>query len=302
MDTDRFNKIALIAAVALAVTGYYLLEQYRVQFEAEASGGRKVQVLMVTRNLQSGTRITRDMLGVRAIPRAFIDERHIQASRLQAVIGVRTSSNLKATESLLWSDLDGSDRRAKSLANMIGVGKRAVTIPATGESIFGGLLQPGDRVDALLTGNGERGDTGTIPLAQNLLVLAVGAKTDAEAAQEGQRGGRAGGGGTVTLAATLEQTQELTLARQFGTISLVLRNPDDVRVVQSVPRVNAATLLGAQRRRRREVAGDGRVEALERALRIALEKPADEKETATAPAPVPQPSVTSPQRTGGVAP
>jgi pilus assembly protein CpaB len=271
MSQSGIHRIALVAALLMAGAGYYLLQEYKVRFEAEATGGNKVQVLMVTRNLDTDTRISREMLGVRAIPRAYVDERHIPASQLRAVIGARTSSQLKATESLLWSDLDGNERRARSLANMVGAGKRAITIAASGESVFGGLLQPGDRVDALLTRETGVQGAGTLPLAQNLLVLAVGSRTDNRPAGPAKPDNRAAPRpssiGTVTLAVSLEQAQELTLARQFGTISLVLRNPDDVRVVRNLAPVNSATLLrrtGADRRDR------NKDDLFEKALREAL--------------------------------
>jgi Flp pilus assembly protein CpaB len=107
---------------------------------------------------------------------------------------------------------------------------------------FQGLLRPGDRVDVLLTA-GDKGSGSTATLLQNLLVLSVGsniARVDDDAAKGGGRGGG------VTVSATLEQAQVLAQAEQRGRLTLVLRNSDDVTVVEGLPETTGANLFAAK--------------------------------------------------------
>ena len=51
----------------------------------------------------------------------------------------------------------------------------------------------------------------------------------------------------VTVSASLAQTQTLALAQRRGQISLVLRNPDDIQIVEGAPAQTSRRLLEAIR-------------------------------------------------------
>jgi pilus assembly protein CpaB len=187
------------------------------------------------------------MIGIRNLPSSYIEERHIQAADAQRIIGVRVSMGVKANESLLWTDLATTAQQRRDLSGLVRNGMRAVTVRADLTSNFGGLLRPGDRVDALLTTT--RGDTRenvTIPLLQNVLVLAVGADTGAQELpgrrEERQRFNE------VTVSTTVEQAQILTFAQQAGTLTLILRNPDDIAILEELPETTSADIMDVQRR------------------------------------------------------
>src|SRR5205823_4569768 len=85
---------------------------------------------------------------------------------------------------VLWTDLATNSDARRDLSSLVRAPMRAVTIRADATSTFGGLIRPGDRVDVLTTmarGNAE-GDRLTLPLLQNVLVLAAGRDTGGEAA------------------------------------------------------------------------------------------------------------------------
>ena len=75
------NRRALLIALAAALLGGACLFLYMRRFEAETSGGPKIKVLMAARDIPFGTALTREMLGVRQLPQAYVEQRHI---RLQA--------------------------------------------------------------------------------------------------------------------------------------------------------------------------------------------------------------------------
>jgi pilus assembly protein CpaB len=120
---------------------------------------------------------------------------------------------------------------------------RAVTIHADPASSFGGLLRPGDRVDVLLTV--ERADQRTTSsILQNVLVLATGRDTG------GPRTGEEGAAprvSQITLAVNPDQSQVLALAESQGTLTLALRNPEDITIIEGQASKTTRDLLPAPR-------------------------------------------------------
>lgn len=246
------NVKALIAAVVAAVIGLYMLWVYKQRFEAEATGGRKVGVLIVTRDMPIGSKITPDRLAIRDLPEAYLEPRHIRATDAQRIVGVRVRTRLEANESLMWSDLATSGGEARDLAGLVRPGMRAISIKANATSSFDGLLRPGDRVDVILTTEREgTNERITYTLEQNLLVLASGRDVGGEdGTGPNRRGSRLA---TVTLAATLEQAQVLAFGIDRGSMTLVLRNPDDIATVEGLPETTVGSIMepAAKKRLRR---------------------------------------------------
>lgn len=245
------NRTALLASVVVAVVGVLLFGLYMQRFEDEVRGGEPVQVLMATSDLPLGEPLVRASLGVRDLPQAYVEDRHIRASDLNRVLGVKVSTSLRANQSLLWTDLSTTSQERRDLSNLLREGMRALTVRTGSTSAFGGLLRPGDRVDVLLTAQRPGGtEQVTVPLLQNNLVLAVGADTggpDADHEDQGRRGR------DVTLAVTMEQAALLTHAEERGDLQLVLRNPDDVAILEELPETTANDLMEAERRAIRQV-------------------------------------------------
>ncbi len=110
----------------------------------------------------------------------------------------------------------------------IPVGQRGIAIKVDPVSLAGGFILPGMRVDILSTM--RRGDEpSSMILLQNMLVLAIDAeplRTDGKTTMLGQ---------TVTLAATPEECQKLTLGQQQGELRLTLRSTDDKQLVTVSP-------------------------------------------------------------------
>jgi len=247
------NKKALVIAAVAALIGLGMLWLYMQRFEDQASGGPPVAILMATQDVPLGAAITESMIGIRNLPATYIEERHIRASDAQRIIGVRVSMGVKANESLLWTDLATTAQQRRDLSGLVRNGMRAITIEARVTSGFGGLLRPGDRVDALLTTardqTNPRGDRVTIPLLQNVLVLAVGKDTGGEDQGEGRRG-RERRYNEVTLSVTVEQAQILTFAGEQGSLTLILRNPEDIAILDGLPETTRDDLLEPAKRAR----------------------------------------------------
>jgi pilus assembly protein CpaB len=126
------------------------------------------------------------------------------------------------------------------LAPIIPVGMRGVTVRVTDVAGVAGFVLPGLRVDVLVTGRPPSSDsTVTTTCLQNMLVLSAG-----QTIQPDGRG-QAINTPTVTLLATPEQAETLTLAGSQGSIQLVLRNGSD-QTIEKTPGSGLAELFGGR--------------------------------------------------------
>jgi pilus assembly protein CpaB len=236
------NRKALLASLFIAAVGVVLMVMYRERYEEQTAGGDQVAVLMAAQDIPLGTVVSEKMLTVRSKREAYVESRHVRAADVSRVIGVRVSMEVKAGESILWSDLAVETGERRDLSALVRSGMRAITIQTDETATFGGLLRPGDHIDVFLTAaRGTGRDTrATVPLLQNALVLAVGRDTG-DIAEGLQR--RPGSDSQVTLGVTLAQAQALTLAEDRGRLTLALRNPDDTALDADHPQTTVASVL-----------------------------------------------------------
>lgn len=243
------NRTAILAAAAVAMLGFVLLAIYVRQFQLEATGGSPVKLLAVRRDVQIGEPLTDHVLVAHALPEAYVEDRHVRASDLARVLGVRVSVKLRASQTLLWTDLTTATREQVTLSSRIPKGMRAMTIARTESAAFVGLLRPGDRVDVLLTREKPAAEPRvvTVPLLQNLLVLSVGESI--RASHNDDLSGRKDG---VNLLLTMEQAGLLAQAQRDGVLRLVLRNGNDLEISESLGETDDTDVLEQEKRARHQ--------------------------------------------------
>ncbi|QQR90966.1 MAG: Flp pilus assembly protein CpaB [Myxococcales bacterium] len=234
------NNRAIWFAVLGALLGTAALMIYKKRFEEETSGGEPIPVIFATEDIPMGTAVTESMLATRKLPENYVEDRHIKVDQASRIIGVRTRATLKANESVLWSDLATTSESSRDLSGLVAQGMRAITIPTNSASTFGGLLRPGDRVDVLFHDSGLKDST--VPLLQNILILAAGSNMG----QSGSSSSRAFN--QVTLGVNLQQAQVLAHAKVKGELTLILRNPDDIKVLRNLPETSNDDLNDASKR------------------------------------------------------
>jgi pilus assembly protein CpaB len=105
---------------------------------------------------------------------------------------------------------------------------RAVTVRVNDVAGVAGFVLPGMHVDVLVTGQPSQ-DAGTMTntALQNMVVLSAGKELQADAH------GNAMPTPTVTLMATPEEAELLTLANNEGQIQLILRNSSDQAITET---------------------------------------------------------------------
>lgn len=241
------NMKALFVALALGLLGTSLLVLYMRRFEAEMSGGERIELLTVVKPIERGTKVTEEMLSRRAVPAAYVEDRAVKAVERTKVLGLETSTALSPQQTLMWTDL-AITTEDRDLSTLVQPGKRGVTVRAsTGADDNKGnaLIRPGDYVDVIVTMNPELiTDTqkAAVVLLQKVLVLAVGQKT--QAIKNGESGGNEGNADRqLTLSLTLPEAQLLALALDKGRLSVAVRNARDPATQDDIPDIKASALL-----------------------------------------------------------
>lgn len=202
------------ATFVLGCAGFHL---YTTKFEEAVRGGKSHTVLLVTQDLKPGDTFTASNLGVTDVPADYLDSRRVRAAEKENLLGVRVAENLKAGDSLLWSDIDDGAAH-KHLAALVAPGRRAYSLKGDANPL-GRLLKVADHVDVLLEKSGK-----TETLLQHVLVLAVGGQLERK---DDLLGGKSIGDSGVTLSVSSEEAAELFSAEREGKLRIVLRNPED---------------------------------------------------------------------------
>lgn len=243
------NRHAALAALVVAALGTLLLVLYLKRFEDEKSGGEPVKVLVVTKALAAGAKVTEEVLSVRAIPIAYVDDRSVKAAERDKIVGLRTRASLDVHDPLLWNDLAISAEEHRDLSSLIMPGFRAVYLQAARDEQGARLIGPGDYVDVIATLPGADGrpeGERAVVLLQRVLVLASGNKLSPDdsfpgpdhqpaASASGEQNG-------LTLSLSLQDAQRIALATERGHFSVVLRNPADPHTVDEIPEMTDAVL------------------------------------------------------------
>lgn len=148
---------------------------------------------------------------------------------------------VKANEPIFESRLAPTNVKTGGLAALISQKKRAVAVKVDKVIGVSGFLQPGSRVDVLITlTTGKAYQPVTKTILENLLVLTAGSETKEKKGFEE----RASTGEVITLEVTPEEAEKLAMASAEGKIQLALRNFNDTENVFT-PGTTLPALLGS---------------------------------------------------------
>jgi pilus assembly protein CpaB len=186
----------------------------------QQAGGDRSTVLVATADLDLGQAITPQMLQSVAWPTsaqpagAFNDPKKLEGRV------VRTS--IYKGEPVLEPKLAPEGTKA-GLDSVIKAGHRAITVKVNEVVGVAGFLAPGSYVDLLVNIKDERDKAISRVVLERIMVLAV--------AQEARRPdeSKARVVNAVTLEMTPGQAEKIDLARNVGTLSLMLRNQIDTQ-------------------------------------------------------------------------
>ena len=203
-----------------------------------------VNVLCAKVDVPEGTELDADMVAVKEMPAQFVTESFIKVDedgslKQDSPVGQRVMVPLKAGDAILVSHFESA--RAADFSTMINPKGRAVTIDVQEKSAVGLWVRPNDHVDVIA--NFREPELKTVTLLQNVVVLATGRITanTTYVSEEDKRFQ------TVTLLVLPEEAEILSLAQELGTLTLLLRNPDDLDYQEKRIVVDQKTLLTGER-------------------------------------------------------
>jgi len=232
-----------LGAVAAVGTRSWIGEQLAAERERLQPRQAMVSVVVARQDLPRGEVVSAAGFAVREVPRDYLAPGAILPERFEGFAGARLSVPLRAGEPLLQTVLEGAD--ASTFAARVPAGVRAFTVVVDEVNSLSGMLQPGDRIDLLLSARPPVTAAGPQPveitrtLLQGIRVLATGRQVRPGADES--RPGR--GYGAITVEVSPEQAQRLVVAQRIGRLTAMLRNPEDRAPVEAAP-IDAWGLLG----------------------------------------------------------
>lgn len=231
--------IPIILALGVATGGsvflYKWLQVKTVPAAVVKAETEVVPVVVAATNLNWGTKLSKEML--KTVPYLKESLPGDYLSDPEALEGRVLIASLKEREPVLESRLASDDVTVGGVSAVIKPGMRAVSVK--GDKVIGisGFIEPGNRVDVLVTlrDPATKDDTTKMVLS-NVLVLATGTEI------EEKRDGQPRPVDVFTLEVDPEQAEKLSLAAAEGKLQFALRNTMDMETVLTEGATVAQTL------------------------------------------------------------
>lgn len=250
--------IMLVGVVVAFLASLMVLAMARQASAQQRAEVPQVLVVMASRDVPEGIVLAADALTVQAFPADFVPQGAIPAP--EQAVGKYTVTRLTKGQILLANQLSPT-KRAGNLALSVPPGKVAVALPMTDLMSNAKAINPGDRVDILLTidlvvvntggagappagappagappaGGGGGKNPITQATLQNVEILSVGeAEESSPSTNEVTTSGRR----TPAIIVLLDHQDAIVLKYakdSGGVIDLALRAPDDTAQVRTDP-------------------------------------------------------------------
>src|SRR5579862_2152450 len=213
------TRLLMIGALALALGGLVSVADNKNLLGRGPSAEPGVEVVVAANDIQVGARIEEHDVRLVRYPASSLPQG--TPTKRSQVLGRGVILPIAKGEFILPSKL-APENAGAGLPSLIPPGMRAVSVRVNEVVSVAGFVGPGTRVDILLTGtpNGSS-ESQTTTVLQNVAVIASGHTLERNAAGEAQNTP------VITLLASPEDAERLTLASSEGKIQLILRNPLD---------------------------------------------------------------------------
>ncbi len=243
----RSQMLLLLLALGLGGLGAigargYVAEQLARERARLNPAQPMVAIVVAKRELARGEVIDPEKLAVRDIPRTYLAPGTVLPERIDEYVGARLNAPMRPGEPLLQAALEGVD--VGTFAAKVPAGVRAFTVVVDEVNSLSGMLQPGDRIDLLLSARLPGTSANPSPpeltrtFLQDIKVLATGRQVRPGADEKSVRSY-----GAITVEVTPDQAARLVVAQRNGKLSAVLRNPRD-RDPAPVAAIDVYQLLG----------------------------------------------------------
>jgi len=235
--------IAIVLGLLAGTVAYLGIQRER---RAARTGWNLVPVIVAAQDLPEGTTVSYEMVSQRPIPEQFVTSSVVKPDSSTFVIGQRLLVPVQAGDPLLWSQFETS-RASERLSSIVLKKGRALTVDLSGAKMsVGGWIRPNDHVDIIGSFRDSVSDQQiATPLMQNVVVLATGKQTgttNLALLPESERAYN-----NVTFLLLPEEAEILSLAAELGSLTLTLRNPEDIDGQESRGHSTIHTLLSGER-------------------------------------------------------
>jgi pilus assembly protein CpaB len=251
------QRIILIAGIVLAAVVVFLIKVYldreRQNLEEEAARNAaqlqqsQTSVLVAKEDISKGTMMKPELFEPKIMPKDYVAPQAVTSvdriSGMVAIVPISKDEQITLTKLIFPKDV----RTGGGLAEATPVGKRAITINADIMATLAGMVRPGNYVDILalipvpgVDASGKAvNQAATVPLFQNVLILAVGQQLNAGTSSEEEAGRYAGGqqqskpqgqqqaSSLITIALTPQEANLAAFVQEQGKFRLILRSPAD---------------------------------------------------------------------------
>ena len=235
----RFRHVVVVGVAvltaALASFGVYLTLKRMPVREVEVA---RTFVVVASRALPTGVRLAAADLKVVPWPAGSMVAGGF--TKVDEVVDRGLLSSVVENEPLVESKLAPRDAGA-GLSSAIPTGMRAMSVKVNDVIGVAGFLDPGTRVDLLVTIR-RKDDSTSRTVASNVQVLTAGTRGDQQRPKDAKPAA-ASSATVVTLLVTPEDAERIALAQAEGQIMLSLRNPLDTEATASAG-VRTAALFG----------------------------------------------------------
>lgn len=247
MNNSRATIFLFVGAIIAGIAAAYLansfinnkIKEHKANLDKQYES---VGVVVPNQNLRKGAILSKGMLSVRNVPRAFIHKDTVMPATVDDVVSHQVVFPVNRGEPLLFSHV--SKARGKGFSSLIEEGKRALTFPVDIINSVSGMLRPNDRIDLLMTLSDDNVEK-TLPLLTDVTVMATGAQVDEEF-QNNQMSARYQ---TITLLVSAEDAARIIHANKAADLSVTLRSPNDQQLGFQTEMTNDI-LLGKTKRKR----------------------------------------------------
>lgn len=213
-------------------------EQGETEAEAPQEGeDRFPKVLTATRTLHRGTFLQPPDVEWRAWEQAIEVGLHILEGtvKISALAGVVMIHETRIDEPVTWKRFirPGSPG---FIAAVLRPGYKAFTIEVDSATTRAGIIWPGDRVDVIVTHTGQEEGPGSLVIARDVRVIAVGSHVEtlsrhtipAELSEAVFEQSAAPKGDTYTLEVAPGLAERLALARTLGRLTIAIRGLGEI--------------------------------------------------------------------------
>lgn len=182
-----------------------------------------VQVLVAKQDISPGVKLDETFVGFQNWPKDTVPQGAVTELKQYEERALKVY--VYQGEVILQAKL--GDKGVFGASASIPEGMRLFSVPVNMTSISSGMVQPGDRVDILVTYTQTKAGVGQVSKTKTVLEFLEVFALDKKRTSDGDDGTKGAKAENMSLLVTPKQAELLFLASKLGTLQTALRNPND---------------------------------------------------------------------------